>query len=199
MNENNLNDELPDLEASALAEETTVADAATLTDDEPITEPAASAETETAEAPKKLSKKQQFLQLLKFTVFMASAGAIQLLSTTTLHQWTGWLADYYWVAYVIGLTLSVIWSFTFNRKFTFKAANNVPLAMVLVIIYNCLIVIPLAWGGDELVKLWGNDLGIVVTIITMLINFVTEFFWDKFIVFNKRVTDKILGLFKKKK
>lgn len=148
--------------------------------------------------PKKQTKLQQFLQLLKFTAFMASAGVIQLLSTTALHQWTGWLADYYWIAYVIGLTLSVIWSFTFNRKFTFKAANNVPLAMVLVIIYNCLIVIPLAWGGDELVKIWGNDLGIVVTVITMLINFVTEFFWDKFVVFNQKITDKILGLFKKK-
>ena len=70
--------------------------------------------------------------------------------------------------------------------------------MVLVIIYNCLIVIPLAWGGDELVKIWGTDLGIVVTVITMLINFVTEFFWDKFIVFNAKVTDKILSWFKKK-
>ena len=151
------------------------------------------------EPPKKLTKKQQFWQLLKFTFFMASAGVIQLLSTTLLHQWTGWLADYYWLAYVIGLTLSVIWSFTFNRKFTFKSANNIPLAMVLVIIYNCLIVVPLAWGGDELVKLWGNDLGIVVTVITLLINFVTEFLWDKFIVFNAKVTDKILNLFKKNK
>lgn len=147
----------------------------------------------------KPTKKQQFWQLLKFTFFMASAGIIQLLSTTALHQWTGWLKDYYWLAYVIGLTLSVIWSFTFNRKYTFKAANNIPLAMVLVIIYNCLIVVPLAWGGDELVKLWGNEFGIVVTVITLLINFVTEFFWDKFIVFNKKVTDKILKLFSKHK
>ena len=154
---------------------------------------------EQTEAPKKLTKKQQFLQLLKFTLFSASAGIIQLLSTTLLHQWTGWLKGYYWLAYVIGLTLSVIWNFTFNRKFTFKAANNVPLAMALVVIYNCIIVVPLAWGGDKLTELWGDDLGIVVTVITLLINFVTEFFWDKFIVFNQKVTDKILNRFKKKK
>ena len=189
MEEKNLDEENADLTASEPSEETAATDAATAGGVPPAVE---------SNAPAKLSKKQQFLQLLKFTVFMASAGAIQLLSTTALHQWTGWLADYYWIAYVIGLTLSVVWSFTFNRKFTFKAANNVPLAMVLVVIYNCLIVIPLAWGGDELVKLWGNDLGVVVTIITMLINFVTEFFWDKFIVFNKKVTDKIVSLFKKK-
>ncbi|MDE6505342.1 MAG: GtrA family protein [Clostridia bacterium] len=149
-------------------------------------------------AEQKPDKKQQFLQFLKFTAFSASAGVIQLLTTTTLHQWTGWLINYYYIAYVIGLTLSVIWNFTFNRKFTFKAANNVPLAMALVIIYNLIIVVPLAVGGDKLVELWGDDLGIVVTIISLLINFITEFFWDKFIVFNQKVTDKILRLFKKK-
>ena len=154
---------------------------------------------EEVQQPKKLTKKQQFIQLLKFTLFSASAGIIQLLSTTILHQWTGWLIDYYWLAYIIGLTLSVIWNFTFNRKFTFKAANNVPLAMCLVVLYNCIIVVPLALGGNELEKLWGPDLGIVVTVITLLINFVTEFFWDKFIVFNQKVTDKILSKFKRKK
>lgn len=146
----------------------------------------------------KPSKKQQFIQFIKFTLFSASAGVIQLLSTTILHQWTGWLLDYYWLAYIIGLTLSVIWNFTFNRKFTFKAANNVPLAMTLVIIYNCIIVVPLALGGDALVKLWGEQWGILVTAISLLINFITEFFWDKYIVFNQKVTDKILSLFKKK-
>ena len=146
----------------------------------------------------KPSKKQQFFQFIKFTLFSASACAIQLLSTTILHQWTGWLLDYYWLAYIIGLTLSVIWNFTFNRKFTFKAANNIPLAMTLVIIYNCIIVVPLALGGDALVNLWGEQWGILVTAISLLINFITEFFWDKYIVFNQKVTDKILNLFKKK-
>ena len=109
----------------------------------------------TEETPAKPTKKQQFFQFLKFTVFSASAGVIQLVSTSILHEWTGWLVGYYYIAYIIGLTLSVIWNFTFNRKFTFKAANNIPLAMVLVIIYNCIIVVPLAFGCDELVKIWG--------------------------------------------
>ena len=155
-------------------------------------------ETPAEEVVQKPSKKQQFLQFLKFTLFSASAGVIQLLTTTILHQWTGWLIDYYWLAFIIGLTLSVIWNFTFNRKFTFKAANNVPLAMVLVVIYNCIIVIPLSFGGDELVKIWGDEWGILVTAISLLINFITEFFWDKFIVFNAKVTEKIESWFKKK-
>lgn len=144
-----------------------------------------------------MSIKQKIWQVVKFTLFSASAGAIQLLSTTILHQWTGWLKDYYYIAYAIGLTLSVIWNFTFNRKFTFKASSNVPIAMTLVVIYNLIIVVPLGLGGDALVELWGTDLGIVVTIITLLINFITEFFWDKFIVFNDKVINKIADKFGK--
>lgn len=146
---------------------------------------------------KPMTKKQQFIQLLKFTGFSISAAVIQVLSTTTLHQWTGWLLNYYWLAYIIGLALSVIWNFTFNRKFTFKAVNNIPLAMTLVVIYNCIIVVPLAFGGDALVAIWGNDWGILVTALSLIINFVTEFLWDKFVVFNQKVTDKILSVFKK--
>ena len=155
--------------------------------------------TELPASERKPTKKQQFFQFLKFTLFSISAGVIQILSTTILHQWTGWLLNYYWLAYIIGLTLSVIWNFTFNRKFTFKAANNIPLAMALVILYNCIIVVPLALGGDALVALWGDDWGILVTAISLLINFITEFFWDKFVVFNAKVTDKILKLFVKNK
>ena len=162
------------------------------------TETTTGAAVEAEVQPQKPTKKQQFIQILKFTLFSASAGVIQLLSTSILHEWTGWLVGYYYIAYIIGLTLSVIWNFTFNRKFTFRAANNIPLAMVLVIIYNCIIVVPLAFGGDALVKLWGKNWGILVTAITLLINFVTEFFWDKFVVFNPKATDKILKLFKKK-
>ena len=153
--------------------------------------------TEQTTLETKPTKKQQFFQFVKFTLFSVSAGVIQLLSTTILHQWTGWLSQYYWLAYIIGLTLSVIWNFTFNRKFTFKATNNIPLAMALVILYNCIIVVPLAFGGDALVNLWGEQWGILVTAISLLINFITEFFWDKFIVFNRSVTDRILKFIKK--
>lgn len=149
------------------------------------------------EAPVKMTKKQQFLQFLKFTAFSASAGVIQFLTISTLFDWTGWLP--YYGAFPIGLTLSVIWNFTFNRKFTFKEAHNLKLAMGLVILYNCIIVVPLSVGGEELVKIWGDDWGMVVTVINLLINFVTEFAWDKLVVFNKKANDTILGWFKKKK
>lgn len=168
-------------------------------------ETAIAAQTETPEAaqPKEekapLSKKQQFIQILKFTAFSASAGVIQLLSFSILYEWTKWLQDSWWAAYLISIVLSVIWNFTFNRKFTFASAGNVPLAMALVTVYYCMFIPVSVFGGNALEELWGEKLGIVVTVLMMLINFVTEFIWDKFLVFNDKVIKKIEGLFRRKK
>lgn len=158
----------------------------------------------------KPTKKQQFIQLLKFTGFSISAGVIQFVTTGLLSTWTGLMPEgsgYYWIAYLIGLILSVIWNFTFNRKFTFKAANNVPLAMGLVVVYYCMFAPLSTFGANAIVGAWKNAAGdgwnqnyeMVITASMMLINFATEFLWDKFIVFNAKVTDKILSLFKKNK
>ena len=148
------------------------------------------------ERKEKCPKMKQFLQILKFTGFSASAGVIQLLSFTILYEWAAWLA--WWPSYLISIILSVLWNFTFNRKFTFNAANNVPLAMGLVIIYYCAFIPVSVFGGNALEAAWGEKFGIVVTVMMMLINFVTEFIWDKFVVFNAKVTDKILSLVHKK-
>lgn len=150
-----------------------------------------------AQQVKPKTKKQKFLQFVIFAAFSVSAGVIQFVTTSTLFDWTHLLP--YWAAFAIGLTLSVVWNFTFNRKFTFKASSNVPIAMVLVVLYNLIIVVPLSLGGDELAKLWGDPYGMLVTALAMLINFITEFFWDKFIVFNDRVINAIAKKFSKKK
>ena len=101
----------------------------------------------------KPTKKQQFLEILKFTGFSISAGAMQLLSFSILYEWTACLP--WWPSYLISIILSVIWNFTFNRKFTFKAANNIPLAMTLVLIYYAAFTPASVFGGDALEKLWG--------------------------------------------
>lgn len=153
------------------------------------------AETEMQPAP--ASKMKQFIQILKFTAFSISAGVIQLLSFSILYEWTKCLP--WWPSYLISIVLSVIWNFTFNRKFTFASAGNVPLAMALVTVYYCMFIPVSVFGGDALEKAWGENLGIVVTVLMMVINFVTEFLWDKFLVFNDKVMKKIEGLFKRKK
>ena len=152
----------------------------------------------------KPSRAKQFLQFLIFTGFSISAGVIQFVSTGILSTWTGWIP--YWIAYLIGLVLSVVWNFTFNRKFTFKAANNVPLAMGLVVIYYCAFTPLSTFGADAIVDAWHNAAGVkwndnfemVITAAMMILNFLTEFLWDKFVVFNNKVTDSVLKLFKKK-
>ena len=156
-------------------------------------------QTETCEQPqpKKRNKKlEQFLQILKFTAFSISAGVIQLVSDGILCDWTGWLP--WWPAYLISVVLSVIWNFTLNRKFTFRAANNVPLAMGLVVVYYCAFIPVSVLGGDAIAAQLPPNLGLLVTFMMMVLNFITEFLWDKFVVFNQRVTDKIDLIFKKK-
>ncbi len=142
-------------------------------------------------------KMKQFLQVVKFTCFSISAGVIQLLSFAVLYDWTHWLP--WWPAYLISLVLSVLWNFTFNRKFTFASAANVPLAMSLVFIYYCMFTPISVFGGDAMTAAIGEDLGIVTTVVMMLINFVTEFIWDKFIVFNDKVINKLEAKFRRKK
>ena len=71
-------------------------------------------------------KKQNIIQIIKFTLFSISAGIIELLVCTLLYNVFHF--DY-WVAYLPALVLSVLWNFTFNRRYTFKSAANVPIAM----------------------------------------------------------------------
>ena len=72
-------------------------------------------------------RKKELMRSLKFLLFSISAGVIQILSFTLLNE----LAHLpYWVSYLIALVLSVIWNFTLNRRFTFRSANNVPVAML---------------------------------------------------------------------
>ena len=130
--------------------------------------------------------KSEFIRTLKFTLFSASAGIIQMVSFTLLNEL---LSVSYWVAYLISLILSVLWNFTLNRKYTFRSAANVPVAMDKVAVYY-LIFTPLStWWTAALTEpgygiMWNEY---VVLVITMLINFSTEFLYDRFFVFGKSI------------
>lgn len=130
---------------------------------------------------KDVSTKDKWIQTLKFGLFSASAGVIQISSFTLLNELVHWS---YWPSYLISLILSVIWNFTFNRKFTFKSAKNVPIAMLLVFAYY-LVFTPLStWWGSALTNgaHWNEYL---VLAITMIINFVTELLYNQFVVYRK--------------
>ena len=127
------------------------------------------------------NRKKELIRSLKFTLFSLSAGLIQIVSYTLLLEV---LKLPEWVSYLISLILSVIWNFTLNRKFTFQSASNVPVAMLKVAGFY-LVFTPLSiWWTKVLTEncAWN---AYVVQIGTMLINFVTEYLFQRFVVFGK--------------
>ena len=126
-------------------------------------------------------RKKELLRSVKFTLFSISAGVVEILSFTLLDLVTPWS---YWPKYLIALVLSVIWNFTLNRRYTFKSAANVPIAMLKVFGYYCVFT-PLStlFGNFLAEKLLWNEY--IVTALNMIINFVTEFIFDRFFVFGK--------------
>ncbi|MDD6188774.1 MAG: GtrA family protein [Clostridiales bacterium] len=124
------------------------------------------------------NKKATAWQAVKFTLFSASAGIIQLLSFTLLNELMSWP---YWPSYLIALILSVLWNFTLNRRYTFKSAANIPAAMAKVFGYY-LVFTPLsAWLGQLAENAGVNEY--IILVVTMLVNFVTEFLFNKFVVY----------------
>jgi putative flippase GtrA len=122
------------------------------------------------------------LQALKYLLFASSAGLIQILTFTLFLERFRWP---HWVAYLVSLVLSVLWNFTFNRKFTFKSSANVPVAMAKVALYY-LIFTPLStWWSNAITQ------GFPATQLdnylveggTMLVNCVTEFLFYRFVVY----------------
>lgn len=128
-------------------------------------------------------KGSEFLRFVKFSLFSVSAGLIELLSFALLNELTPWS---YWPCYLIALLLSVTWNFTLNRKLTFKSAANVPIAMLKVLAYYALFTPLSTLLGNYLAETLGwNEY--LVTAINMLLNFSTEFLYQRFYVFRKSI------------
>lgn len=127
--------------------------------------------------------KHEFLRTVKYVLIAASAGIVQIGSFTLMNELIGW--DY-WLSYLIALVLSVVWNFTFNRRYTFKSASNIPKAMLLVFAYYCVFT-PLSTLLEHYLtdRLHWNEY--LVTAINMLLNLATEFPYQRFVVFKKTI------------
>lgn len=128
--------------------------------------------------------KKEIIRTAKFVVFSASAGVIQVLSFAIMEEG---IHLEHWVSYLLSLILSVLWNFTLNRKFTFHSANNVPAAMMKVAVFY-LVFTPLStWWTAVLTgeKAGWNEY--LVLALTMLINFTTEYLYDRLVVFGKSI------------
>lgn len=129
-------------------------------------------------------KKKELLRSLKFTLFSVSAGIIQVISFTLMEEV---LHLQHWISYLVALILSVLWNFTLNRKYTFCSANNIPIAMLQVAGFY-LVFTPLStWWTAVLTSAdvgWNEYL---VLGLTMVVNFVTEYLFDRFVVFRNSI------------
>ena len=126
------------------------------------------------------NNKKQLWQAVKFTLFSISAGVIQIVSFALLEIF---ITDY-WIPYLISLVLSILWNFTLNRRYTFKSAANVPVAMAKVFGFYLMFTPLSTYLGDVAEGLGINDF--IILIVTMLANFVLEFLFCKFVVYRGR-------------
>ena len=129
----------------------------------------------------KTSTQQTTIQAMKFTFFSISAGLIQIGSSTLFLEVFHFR---YWIGYLLGLILSVLWNYTLNRKFTFKSSNNIPIAMLKVAIFYLIFTPTSTWLGDCFVDVkLVNEY--VVLAITMLSNFILEFLYTKYFIYRQ--------------
>ncbi len=143
----------------------------------------------------KMTKKDNALQAIKFAAFSASAGIIQVVAFTLLNellpqtessnavaQW--FFNSEYGAAYLVALVCSVLWNFTFNRKFTFKSATNIPVAMAKVFAFYCVFTPVSVILGEYVAKntTWEFAEYLILG-VTMISNMVTEFLFCRFFVY----------------
>ena len=124
---------------------------------------------------------KEFVRMVKFAFFSVSAGAIEIGSFALLNE--VWHLPY-WISYLVALVLSVLWNFTLNRRFTFKSAANVPVAMLKVAAYYAVFT-PLSTALEHWLTAGLGWNEYIATGINMLLNFVTEFLYQRFFVFGK--------------
>lgn len=142
----------------------------------------------------KLTKKQNSWMAVKFVLFSASAGIVEAGSFALLDNFTRLdemthldriFGNDYGITYFIALVLSVLWNFTFNKKFTFKSAANVPVAMLKVFAFYLVFTPASIWWGVALTNIGWHKY--IVLGLTMLVNLSTEFLYDRYVVYRKTV------------
>ena len=154
-----------------------------------------------AEKNAKREKRKGVMQFIKYALCAASAGIIQIVlfsilqavipsNGKTIHFIVEDMDLVTFIATTVALCASILWNFTFNRKFTFKDAGNVPKAMILAFLFYVPFYPFQTWYVHTikslLVEAIGTDgAGIIAEGTVMIINFALEFMWQKFVVFRK--------------
>lgn len=155
-----------------------------------------------AEKNAKKEKRKGVMQFIKYALCAASAGIIQIVlfsilqavipsNGKTIHFIVEDMDLVTFIATTVALCASILWNFTFNRKFTFKDAGNVPKAMVLAFLFYVPFYPFQTWYVHTIKSLLVDAIGvdgagIIAEGTVMIINFALEFMWQKFVVFRKK-------------
>lgn len=126
-------------------------------------------------------KKENVISFIKFGVISCGAGIIEIGTFTLLNEVCHLE---YWLSYLIGLTLSIVFNFTVNRKVTFKPTDTLKRDVCLIIAYN-VVFLGLSTAFEHLMTLWGVN-EYVATAINMIVNMVTEFLFSKFVIYRNK-------------
>lgn len=126
-------------------------------------------------------KNSNVLQAVKFALFSASAGIIEIVTFTLLNEIA---ALPYWPAYLIALVLSILWNFTLNRRYTFRSAANIPVAMAKIFGFYLIFTPVSTYLGDMAANKGINEY--IVLALTMASNFVLEYLFCKFVVYRNQ-------------
>ena len=133
-----------------------------------------------------MKQTKEWVRVLKFVLFSASAGVIQFGSFALLNELTEWR---YWPCYLIALLLSILWNFTFNRRFTFKSDANITRSMLLVLAFYAVFTPATTILGEWLAEgLHWNEY--LVTAINMLLNLTLEYLYQRYVVYRNKVDNR---------
>ena len=111
---------------------------------------------------------------------------IQVASFTLFNELLKWQ---YWPAYLLSLVLSIVWNFTFNRRYTFKSAANVPVAMAKLFGFYLVFTPVSTWLGHLAETVGINDY--IILAVTMICNFVLEFLFCKLVVYRNQENTRV--------
>lgn len=130
---------------------------------------------------------KDYSRFIRFALFSASAGLIEIGVFTLLNEISNWS---YWPCYLIALLCSIIWNFTLNRRFTFRSAANVPVAMLKVLCFYAVFTPATTLLGSYLADtlMWNAYL---VTAINMILNFACEYIYQRYFVFRNSIDSKV--------
>lgn len=151
------------------------------------------------------NNKKNIFQFIKFALISCSAGLIQIGSFTLMNEvlmntdfmqklissnetFGKIMTNEYGPIYLIALILSVVWNFTINRKYTFKSAANIPVAMLKVFGFYLIFTPVSTILGNYFTAKFADIAAIeyVVLLITMACNMVTEYLFCKFVVYRNQ-------------